>query len=85
MNKLFTLSFAALIGALSHSALASETDDSHCPMHSIKHPQAASMPHAMKPMHHGAHDMSGKACPASCKATPAKEASAPLNDAKHTH
>ncbi len=85
MNKLFTLSFVALIGATSHSAIASETPDSPCPMHQAKHTPAASMPHDMKPMHHGAHDMCGKACLASCKAAPANEASVPLNDVKHTH
>lgn len=92
MNTLFTLSVAALIGALAQSALAAEAPDTPCPMQQGKHAHAASMPHAMKHKHHGAHDMHGKTCPTACKATPAQtsqasqpsEASVP-HDAAHAH
>lgn len=89
MNKLFALSFAALIGATSHSVLASETHDSPCKAHQAKHAQAASMPHAMKHMHSGTQDMHSKACAASNKVAPykasqVKETNAPHN-ATHVH
>ncbi|SFM96123.1 hypothetical protein SAMN05660284_00122 [Formivibrio citricus] len=93
MNKLFALSFAALIGATSHSALAAEAHDSPCKTHQAKHAQAASMPHAikhdMKHMQGGTHDMPCKACSASCKtapskAEPAKEAGT-QHDTTHVH
>lgn len=86
MNKRFILPFAVLLGAFSYSTSAAESRDSSCPMFQAGHAQAASMPHAIKPMRHGAHGLHGKECLSACKASSHQpNGVSASHDATHIH